>query len=44
MDGEINSVFWTQCAEDFNKYNVPSQVAVEFFVEHAKEVISHKER
>ncbi|CAL1689224.1 unnamed protein product [Lasius platythorax] len=43
-DGKINSAFWTQCAQDFNKYNVPSQAAVEFFVEHAKEVISHKER
>ncbi|XP_072747233.1 spatacsin [Anoplolepis gracilipes] len=44
VDGKINSAFWTQCAQDFNKYNVPSEIAVEFFVEHAKEVISHKER
>ncbi|XP_011684393.1 PREDICTED: spatacsin [Wasmannia auropunctata] len=43
-DGQINSAFWMQCAQDFNKYNVPPQVAVEFFVEHAEKVISHKER
>ncbi|GAB1864875.1 Spatacsin [Camponotus japonicus] len=44
VNDKINSVFWMQCAQDFNQYNVPSQIAVEFFVEHAKEVISHKER
>ncbi|XP_071562080.1 spatacsin isoform X1 [Temnothorax nylanderi] len=43
-DGQVNSTFWTQCAQDFNKYNVPPQVAVEFFVEHAEKVVSHKER
>lgn len=43
-DSQINSTFWMQCAQDFNKYNVPPQVAVEFFVEHAEKVISHKER
>lgn len=40
----MNSAFWMQCAQDFNKYNVPPQVAVEFFVEHAEKVASHKER
>ncbi|KAL6259083.1 hypothetical protein P5V15_009005 [Pogonomyrmex californicus] len=43
-DGQLNSSFWIQCAQDFNKYNVPPQVAVEFFVEHAEKVVSHKER
>ncbi|XP_014476874.1 PREDICTED: spatacsin [Dinoponera quadriceps] len=43
-DGQVNSAFWMQCAQDFNKYNVPPQVAVEFFVGHAEKVISHKER
>ncbi|XP_011880163.1 PREDICTED: spatacsin isoform X2 [Vollenhovia emeryi] len=43
-DGQVNSTYWLQCAQDFNKYNVPPQVAVEFFVEHAEKVVSHKER
>ncbi|XP_018364335.1 PREDICTED: spatacsin isoform X1 [Trachymyrmex cornetzi] len=43
-DGEVNSAFWMQCAQNFNKYKVPPQVAVEFFVEHAEKVVSHKER
>ncbi|XP_011147988.1 spatacsin [Harpegnathos saltator] len=43
-NGQVSSTFWMQCAQDFNKYNVPPEVAVEFFVEHAEKVISHKER
>ncbi|XP_036147229.1 spatacsin isoform X2 [Monomorium pharaonis] len=43
-DDQINSTFWMQCAEDFNKYDVPPQIVVEFFVEHAEKVASHKER
>ncbi|XP_039304859.1 spatacsin isoform X2 [Solenopsis invicta] len=43
-DGQVNSAFWMQCAQDFNKFHVSPQVAVEFFVEHAEKVESHKER
>ncbi|XP_020295554.1 spatacsin isoform X2 [Pseudomyrmex gracilis] len=43
-DSQTNSAFWLQCAQDLSKYNVSPQLAVEFFVEHAEKVLSHKER
>ncbi|EZA52114.1 Spatacsin [Ooceraea biroi] len=43
-DGQVNSAFWMQCAQDFDKYNVSPRIAVEFFVEHAEKVKSDKER
>lgn len=41
---KIENMFWNECALNFKKYNVSPEKAVEFFVEHAEKVRSHKER
>nr|XP_012135131.1 PREDICTED: spatacsin isoform X2 [Megachile rotundata] len=40
----INDKFWSECAQNFEKYDVPCEKSAEFFIEHAEKVISHKER
>ncbi|XP_043488145.1 spatacsin [Polistes fuscatus] len=41
---KLKKSFWKRCTDDFKKYNVPSEKAAEFLVEHAEKVLSHKER
>lgn len=41
---KIEDNFWYECAQNFKKYNIPYKEVVEFFVEHAEKVSSHKER
>lgn len=41
---KIKNEFWNECASNIEKYNVSPEKAVEFFVEHAEKVVSHKER
>ncbi|XP_012135133.2 spatacsin isoform X4 [Megachile rotundata] len=40
----IDDKFWSECAQNFEKYDVPCEKSAEFFIEHAEKVISHKER
>ncbi|PBC28068.1 Spatacsin [Apis cerana cerana] len=41
---KIEDNFWYECAQNFKKYNILYKEVVEFFVEHAEKVSSHKER
>ncbi|KOC59819.1 Spatacsin [Habropoda laboriosa] len=43
-NGKIEDNFWSKCALNFKKYNVPHKKATEFFIEHAERDTSHKER
>nr|XP_034171053.1 spatacsin isoform X2 [Osmia lignaria] len=40
----IDDKFWSECARNFEKYNVSCEKSAEFFIEHAEKVVSHKER
>ncbi|XP_076620109.1 spatacsin isoform X1 [Colletes latitarsis] len=44
QNDKIKNEFWNECALNFKKYNVSCEKTVEFFIEHAEKVISHKER
>ncbi|XP_076280997.1 spatacsin [Lasioglossum baleicum] len=40
----VENEFWVECAQNFEKHNVPYAKSVEFFIEHAEKVASHQER
>ncbi|XP_076375987.1 spatacsin isoform X2 [Megalopta genalis] len=41
---KIKNEFWIECAQNFEKHKVPHEKSVEFFIQHAEKVVSHRER
>ncbi|XP_078044398.1 LOW QUALITY PROTEIN: spatacsin [Augochlora pura] len=41
---KITNEFWIECARSFEEHKVPHEKSVEFFIQHAEKVVSHRER